>query len=87
MADVALATFFRNAAFAGYTIDAARWPATARFVAHAFDHPSFAKLRAFEELSARTPLPEQRDALIAAGAPIMAQTLGTSSPRRGVLAT
>src|SRR5439155_736753 len=32
IADVSIASFFRNAAFARFTIDAARWPATAGFV-------------------------------------------------------
>src|SRR6185295_13496017 len=32
IADIAIATFFRNAAFARYRVDAARWPRTAAFV-------------------------------------------------------
>jgi len=85
--DVALATFFRNAAFAGFSIDRERWPVAARFVERTLEQPSFAKLRPFEDLSIRTPVVEQRAALLAAGAPIAAQTLGTATPRPGVLAT
>jgi glutathione S-transferase len=85
VADVSLASFFRNAAFAGFAIDAGRWPRTASFVARVLDHPAFAKLRPFEDLLLRTPIPRQREALRRAGAPISAESLGGSAPRRGVL--
>lgn len=87
VADVALATFFRNAAFAGFAIDAGRWPKTAAFVAFVLGHDAFRALRPFEDLLLRTPIPEHRAALEAAGAPLTATTLGTATPRRGVLAT
>jgi glutathione S-transferase len=35
LADIAIASFFRNAAYADFTIDSARWPRTAEFVARA----------------------------------------------------
>ena len=41
IADVAVAAFFRNAAFAGFTVDEARWPVAAGFVTRALDHPAF----------------------------------------------
>ena len=85
LADIALAAFFRNAAFARYAIDAARWPKTAAFVARALDHPSFAKLRRFEEVLLRTPIANHRAALKDAGAPVSADTFGTAVPRRGLL--
>ncbi len=85
LADIALAAFFRNAAFARFSIDAARWPATAAFVARALEHPAFLALRPFEELQLRTPIARQRDALAAAGARLTAQSFGTPAPRRGVL--
>jgi glutathione S-transferase len=85
IADIAIASFFRNAAFARWQIDAARWPVTAAFVARLLAHESFARLRPFEELSLRTPIAGHRAALAAAGAPISAQTLGTAEPRRGIL--
>jgi glutathione S-transferase len=84
-ADVAVAVFFRNAAFARFRIDAARWPRTAGLVARVLGRESFQRLAPFEDLSLRTPLPEQRDVLRAAGAPIMAETYGTARPRRGVM--
>jgi glutathione S-transferase len=85
IADIAIAAFFRNAAFAGFAIDAERWPRTAGFVARILDHPSFAKLRPYEELSLRTPMAKQREALAAAGAPIARTSYGTATARRGIM--
>ncbi|MEZ5558112.1 MAG: glutathione S-transferase family protein [Pseudomonadales bacterium] len=85
VADVAIASFFRNAAFARYAIDAARWPKTAAFVARVLAHPAFLELKPFEELSVRTPMPRHRDALEAAGAPLTETTLAMDMPRRGML--
>ena len=85
VADVAIASFFRNAAFARWSIDAARWPVTAAFVERVLGQPGFARLRPFEELSLRTPIAGHRAALTEAGAPVSAQTLGTDRPRRGIL--
>ncbi len=87
IADIAVATFFRNAGFAGFSLDSARWPRTAAFVAQTLEHPSFAKLRPFEELCLRTPIAQHREALARAGAPLTANSFGTDSPRRGVLHT
>ena len=85
VADIALAAFFRNAAFARYPIDAARWPKTAAYAGRTLDHPGFVKLRPFEELLLRTPIANHRTALKDAGAPVSAETFGTSVPRRGLL--
>lgn len=87
IADIAVASFFRNAAIAGFEVDRRRWPLTAGFVARMLDHESFRKLRPFEELSLKTPILEQRAALAEMGAPISPTTLGTSSPQRGILTT
>jgi glutathione S-transferase len=85
VADIAIAAFFRNAGFAGLTIDAVRWPLTAGFTARTLEQPAFSRLRRFEELSLRTPIAQHREVLAAAGAPICAETLGTPAPRRGIL--
>jgi glutathione S-transferase len=84
-ADVSIATFFRNAAFARYEVDAGRWPCTAAYVARVLATPSFAKLKPFEESMMRTPPAQQREALAAIGAPLMATTYGTGTPRRGLM--
>ncbi len=84
-ADVSLATFFRNAAFARYRVDAARWPRTAAYVARVLAMPSFTKLQPFEDSMMRTPPAKQREALAAIGAPLMATSYGTDTPRRGLM--
>jgi glutathione S-transferase len=87
IADIALASFFRNAAFARYRVDAARWPRTAALVARALAHEAFRRLVPFEELSLRTPVVEHRKALAERGAPLTAESFGTTTPRRGILST
>jgi glutathione S-transferase len=85
IADVAIACFFRNAAFARYQIDAARWPRTAGWVERTLALPQFERLSPFEQKSARTPIPQQREALAAIGAPVSAESWGTATPRRGMM--
>jgi len=85
VADVAIACFFRNAEIARFRVDAARWPRTAAFVDRMLGHESFAKLRAFEERCMRTPIPRHRAALAEMGAPLTAESRGTTTPRRGVM--
>jgi len=85
IADLSIAVFLRNAAFARYQVDPGRWPATARFVDRVLAQDCLAKLQPFEALMLRTPIPQQRAALAAAGAPVCAETVGGSPPRRGVM--
>ena len=85
IADIALATFFRNAAFARMRVDAARWPRTAGFVDRVLQLPAFVALRRFEDATLRTPLSQQRAALAELGAPLTAESFGTATPRRGVM--
>jgi glutathione S-transferase len=87
LADIAPACFFRNAAFARFQIDPARWPRTAGWMDRTLATPAFAGLAAFENAIARTPIPQQREALKAAGAPISAESFGSDTPRRGVMPT
>lgn len=84
-ADVAIAAFFRNAAWARWRTDPARWPRTAAYVERTLALPAFEALRAFEELSARTPIARHRDALREAGAPVSAMSVGTATPRHGLM--
>jgi glutathione S-transferase len=85
IADVAIACFFRNAAFARFTVDAARWPRTAAFVERVLALESFRKLRPFEERLMRTPPAAHRQALAELGAPLTRESLATGAPRRGVM--
>jgi glutathione S-transferase len=68
-----------------FRVDPNRWPRTAAFVDRMLALPSFAKLRPFEELSLRTPIPEHRGALLTAGAPLTDTTFATTTPRRGMM--
>ena len=85
LADIAIASFFRNAAYAGFAPDAARWPRTAGFVARALAHPCFAATLPFEQAQISTNPAGRRQALLAAGAPLAAETLGTREPKKGVM--
>jgi len=85
IADISIATFFRNAAFARFRIDAARWPLTAAFVERVLALDAFKKLSPFEERLARTPIPEHRAVLAEMGAPLSRETYGTAVLRRGVM--
>jgi glutathione S-transferase len=85
IADVSIASFFRNAAFARFRIDAARWPVSAAFVDRVLATPSFAALASYEECLMRTPPDRHRAALAEIGAPLTAETYGTTTPRRGVM--
>ena len=85
LADISIAVFLRNAAFARFHVDATRWPVTARFVDRVLAQDCLARLQPFEALMLRTPIPEHRAALAAAGAPLSAETVGGSAPRPGVV--
>jgi glutathione S-transferase len=84
IADISIAVFLRNAAFARYRVDVARWPLTAALADRVLALPCMTRLQPFEMLMLRTPIPEQRTALLAAGAPVTAETVGGLVPRRGL---
>ena len=86
LADISIATFFRNAAYARFTIDSGRWPKTAAFVARVLEHPCIAAVKPFEDAQLSTNPAGRREALMAAGAPLCAETLGTRTPKPGVMA-
>lgn len=81
IADLSLACYVRTAAFVRYEIDAARWPRCAALVAKVLALPFMQKLAQFEDCARRVPMAEQRSALLAIGAPLSRETLGTSAPR------
>jgi glutathione S-transferase len=85
IADLSVAAFLRNAAFARYAVDPQRWPRTAGFADRVLALDCFARLQPFEAVMLRTPIPAQRAALAAAGAPVSADTVGGDRPRRGVM--
>ena len=83
--DISIATFFRNGAYAGFEADPARWPRTASFVDRTLAHPAFAGLLPFEDVQRSVEIKRRRQALLDAGAPLTAETYGTSEPRRGMM--
>jgi glutathione S-transferase len=85
LADISIAVFFRNAAFARYRVDPQRWPATAAFVDRVLAQECLTRLQPYELLMLRTPIPGQRAALAAAGAPVSAESVGGDVPRKGVM--
>jgi glutathione S-transferase len=85
IADISLACFFRNASFARFQVDAARWPRAAGFVGRVLGLESFAKLAPFEERLLRTRVAKQRAALAEMGAPLTSESYGVATPRRGIM--
>ncbi|WP_317933341.1 glutathione S-transferase family protein [Halioxenophilus sp. WMMB6] len=82
IADIALACFFRNALFAGFQIDAKRWPKVQQLVSTLLQRPSFTKLQRWEDLSLKTPIAAHHQALKSAGAPISNDSYGGPTPIR-----
>jgi glutathione S-transferase len=85
LADIAIATFFRNGAYVGWEPDPARWPRTAGFVKRALAEPCFAATLPFEEVQMGTTPQGRRQALLNARAPLTAETLATRQPRPGIM--
>ena len=85
VADIAIASFFRNGAYAGFQTDVGRWPKTAAFVERTLAHPCFATLLKFEDVQRSTEIRSRRQALIDAGAPLTSDTVGLREPRRGMM--
>ncbi len=81
IADIAIACFFRNGEFAGYKVDAARWPLTAAFVARLLGRASFAALLPLEEQLLRTPVVKHRALLTELGAPLTRDSHGIPMPQ------
>jgi len=85
IADIAIATFFRNAAMARFRVDAERWPVTAAFVERVLALPAFADLKPFEKALMRVPIAQHRAALAELGAPLTRDSYASATPRRGVM--
>ena len=85
LADIAIASFFRTAPYVDFAIDAARWPKAAGFVDRVLAHPCLAGLLPFEQVQIGADVKGRRAALVAAGARLTAESLGTREPVRGIM--
>jgi glutathione S-transferase len=85
VADIAVASFFRNADYAGFSVDASRWQRTAAFVERTLSHPCVADLKRFEDVQRSVEIKRRRQALLDAGAQLTPETLGVREPRRGLM--
>jgi glutathione S-transferase len=85
VADISIAAFFRNANFARYDVDAARWPLTAAFVERVLALDAFARLKPFEDKLLRTPIAQHRAALAELGAPLSPESYAAAVPRAGIM--
>lgn len=83
MTDLTFASFFRNAALAGWTPDATRWPRVAAWIDHVFATPLFARSVMVEQIMLTTRFPDQRAALEAAGLKVADSSVRGDAPRRG----
>ena len=85
LADISICSFFRNAEYAGFTVDAQRWPRTARFVSHVLAHPAFVKLHQLEQIQLGASIAGRRQALLDAGARLTEESCGQKEPQRGIM--
>ena len=85
LADIAIASFFRNAEYAGFAVDAGAWPHCAGFVRRTLDHPVLVDLKRYEDVQRNADIKGRRQALLDAGARLSEETVGTREARRGVM--
>ena len=85
LADISIASFFRNADYADFQVDPGRWPITAAFVERTLAHPCIASLLRFEQVQLATDIKGRRQALIDAGAGLVEESVGVREPRPGYM--
>jgi len=83
VADIALASFFRNLQFARVKLDHSRWPKIMGLVERTLSVDAFRKLSIYEDASLPVAPPEVRTALMDTDAPLTTETLGTQKPVKG----
>jgi glutathione S-transferase len=83
MIDLTFASFFRNAALAGWTSDATRWPRVAAWIDHVWATPLFARSVMLEQIMLTTRGADQRAAVEAEGYEGAESSGRGDIPRRG----
>ena len=85
LADIAVASFFRNAQYVGFAVDAGRWPRTAAYVERALAQPAMQTLFGYEKIQLSTTIAGRRQALLDAGVRLTEDSMGQRVPRKGVM--
>ena len=85
LADIAIASFFQNAFYAGFRVDGERWPRTAAFVARTLGDPCIAVLLKYEDIQRNADIKGRRQALLDAGVRLTETTMGVRQPRKGMM--
>jgi glutathione S-transferase len=85
LADISVASFFQNAAYADFHVDSTGWPRTAAFVERTLAHPCIAVLLGYEDIQRRTDIKGRRQALLDAGVRLTESTMGMREPRKGMM--
>jgi glutathione S-transferase len=86
LADISVASFFQNAAYADFIVDAGRSPRTAAFVERTLAHDSIAPLLKYEAIQRNADIKGRRQALLDAGVRLTETTMGQREPRKGYMA-
>jgi len=85
LADIAVASFFQNGFYAGFSFDAGHWPRTAAFVERTLAHPCVAPLLEYEAIQRNADIKGRRQALLDAGVRLTEATMGVREPRKGFM--
>jgi glutathione S-transferase len=85
VADISIASFFRNGAYAGFAINPDRWPRSAAFVERVLAHKCFGCLLRFEDVQRNAEIKGRRQALLDAGVRLTKTTMGLREPRKGLM--
>jgi len=85
VADLAVACPLRNAAIAGWTPDATRWPKTTGWLDGIAAQPCYARTIAFEPSILATRPEGRRAALEAVGVKVAENSFGTDAPRASIM--
>ena len=83
IADISVAVFFRNLAWARIELDRDRWPRTHGWVERTTGMPALAKITRIADALAQTPLSQHRRVAAELGLPLTESTVAAAAPRRG----
>ena len=85
LADIAVASFFQNGSYAGFSVEADRWPRTAGFVERTLADRCVAPLLKYEAIQRNVDIKGRRQVLLDAGVRLTERTMGLREPRKGYM--